>query len=312
MHVGDLDGYGVSTKNTWTANVVIAVHDSSHDPVANATVNGSWSNGATGTAWCITEAGGLCQVSMDWIPKKLPKVDFTVDTVTHASLAYQPASNHDPDEDSDGTTITVSKDGGNQPPVASFTYGCSGLTCDFDASASYDPDGSIVSYAWNFGDESTGGVETTSHTYAAEGIYTVLLTVTDDGGATDADSKQVTVSEGGGGTMHVGDLDGKSTPGKRGRWNATVSIAIHDQDHLSLANATVTGSWSGGATGSSSCTTDGSDQCSVSKSNIKQNVSSVTFTVDSVTHASYDYRPADNHDEEPDSNGTTIIIVYKP
>jgi PKD repeat protein len=312
IHVGDLDGYGVSTKNTWTANVVIAVHDSSHDPVANATVNGSWSNGATGTAWCITEAGGLCQVSMEWIPKKLPKVDFTVDTVTHPSLAYQPASNHDPDGDSDGTTITVSKDGGNQPPVASFTYGCSGLTCDFDASASYDPDGSIVSYAWNFGDESTGSVETTSHTYAAEGTYTVVLTVTDDGGATDADSKPVTVSEGGGGTMHVGDLDGSSAPGKRNRWDATVTITIHDQDESPLANATVTGTWSDGATGSASCTTDGSGQCSVSKVNIKDGVGSVTFTVDMVTHQSNTYSSSDNDDPDPDSNGTTIIVYNKP
>src|SRR5206468_5215169 len=45
---------------------------------------------------------------------------------------------------------------GNRPPVAAFTSTCSGLTCGFNASSSYDPDGTIASYAWTFGDGTTG------------------------------------------------------------------------------------------------------------------------------------------------------------
>ncbi len=84
--------------------------------------------------------------------------------------------------------------GSNQPPVASFTYSVSGLTVNFDASASHDPDGTIVSYAWDFGDGSTGSGKTVSHTYASAGSYTVTLTVKDNNGATSAATNSITIS----------------------------------------------------------------------------------------------------------------------
>jgi subtilisin family serine protease len=82
----------------------------------------------------------------------------------------------------------------NQAPVADFSFTTNGLTASFDASASYDTDGNIVSYAWNFGDGTTGSGVTTSRTYAAAGTYTVKLTVTDNEGATGSIEKNVTVS----------------------------------------------------------------------------------------------------------------------
>jgi len=84
----------------------------------------------------------------------------------------------------------------NQPPVASFAYNCLDITCSFDASGSSDPDGSIVHYAWDFGDGNTGSGVTASHIYAAPGTYSVVLSVTDDDGATDSDTQNVTVSDG--------------------------------------------------------------------------------------------------------------------
>jgi PKD repeat protein len=56
----------------------------------------------------------------------------------------------------------------------------------FDGTASKDPDGSIASYAWTFGDGAKGTGATPSHTYAATGEYTVGLTVTDSAGVTSA------------------------------------------------------------------------------------------------------------------------------
>ncbi len=72
----------------------------------------------------------------------------------------------------------------NQAPTASATSSCSGLSCSFNATASSDPDGSVVSYDWNFGDATPHGTAvTTSHSYARAGTYNVSLVVTDDRGA---------------------------------------------------------------------------------------------------------------------------------
>ena len=91
--------------------------------------------------------------------------------------------------------------GGPLPPVASFSAGqvTDTLTVDFDASASYDPDGTIVDYAWDYGDGNFGTGVTASHTYAAPGSYSVTLTVTGDFGATDQETQDVNVVPSGGG-----------------------------------------------------------------------------------------------------------------
>lgn len=83
----------------------------------------------------------------------------------------------------------------NQKPVPDFTASCEFLNCVFDASASFDPDGSIASYAWQFGDGSTGSGVSVPHIYAASGSYTVYLTVADNEGATAMRGKTVAVAE---------------------------------------------------------------------------------------------------------------------
>jgi PKD repeat protein len=81
----------------------------------------------------------------------------------------------------------------NEAPVASVTHSCLGLTCSFDASGSTDPDGTVTSYSWDFGDGSSGasGVSP-SHVFPAPGSFPVTLTVTDDDGA--SSQAQVNVS----------------------------------------------------------------------------------------------------------------------
>ncbi len=86
-----------------------------------------------------------------------------------------------------------------QPPYASFTYNPYYPSVDepvtFDASSSYDPDGGqIVSYAWNYGDNTTGSGVITTHIYNASGTYAVILKVTDDDGQNATSTQYVSVS----------------------------------------------------------------------------------------------------------------------
>ena len=76
----------------------------------------------------------------------------------------------------------------NVAPTAALSVNCQDLTCTFDASGSSDSDGTIVDYAWDFGDGALGSGESTTHSYSQPGTYTVTLTVTDDDGATDSTS----------------------------------------------------------------------------------------------------------------------------
>jgi PKD repeat protein len=87
-----------------------------------------------------------------------------------------------------------SADGGTkEAPLPSFTASCVLRACTFDASGSTDPDGTIAAFAWTFGDGSTGDGKTTTHTYAADGVYTVKLTVTDDRAVTASTDRVVRV-----------------------------------------------------------------------------------------------------------------------
>jgi len=107
------------------------------------------------------------------------------------------------------TTQPVTVTAPNVAPTASFTASASGLTASLDGSASSDPDGTIASYGWDFGDATTDTGGTASHSYAAAGTYQVTLTVTDNQGAPGTVSKNVTVVAGA--TVYAADTFGRTT-----------------------------------------------------------------------------------------------------
>jgi TRAP-type uncharacterized transport system fused permease subunit len=107
--------------------------------------------------------------------------------------------------------------------------------------------------------------------------------------------------------MHVGDLD-KSTVKRNQNWDCTVTITVHDQAHKLLAGVVITGSWSDGSSSATSCTTNSSGKCSLTRSRVSNSVTSLTFTITEMTKSGYTYNSSDNHDPESDSNGTSIVI----
>jgi len=131
--------------------------------------------GTLSSPWAITDTNGIATVTL--YPSTSPGI-ATI-TATWEGL-------------SQSTTVTI-----NAAPVALFTESAetvdTGEEISFNASDSYDPDGIIVSYFWDFGDGTTAIGVTANHTYVDDGVYTVTLTVTDDRGATDSTSAIKTV-----------------------------------------------------------------------------------------------------------------------
>jgi hypothetical protein len=119
-----------------------------------------------------------------------------------------------------------------------------------------------------------------------------------------------TPTQTGGNEMHVGDLDGSSF-WTGNRWKGSVTIEVHEANEGALANTTVSLSWSGGSSGSGSCTTDGAGRCTVTTRKISGSQSSVTFSVDGLSRSGWSYAASANHDPDNDSDGTTIT-VYRP
>ncbi|MFN4289484.1 MAG: PKD domain-containing protein [Permianibacter sp.] len=119
--------------------------------------------------------------------------------------------------------------GGNQAPLASFNHSVVGLTANF-VDTSTDPDGSIASRSWDFGDGSSSTQANPSKSYASAGSYTVMLTVTDNLGSSASTSKTVTVGAGCPGTTLNGSFSGSNgqtqiQPG--GSWYQSTSAGVH-------------------------------------------------------------------------------------
>ncbi len=200
-------------------------------------VTGYWSTGASGSDQCTTgtTGPGQCEIVKRNLKNNVSGVTFTVSDLSASGSSYDGIDNHDPDGDSNGTTIIILKEAILPSP----------------------------------GDT----------------------------------------------PMHVGDLDGSSTLASKGnKWIATVNVTVHgaiSDGHQPIQGIFVSGSWNGGASGEGSCITDTNGQCSIDKNNLKPNVSSVNFTVKSLSDDSgtYYYEFSENHDTNGDSNPTGISIA---
>ncbi len=117
----------------------------------------------------------------------------------------------------------------NSPPSANFSFSSSGLTASF-TDTSTDSDGTIASRSWNFGDGSSSTSTNPSRTYASAGTYSVTLTVTDNGGATNAITKSVTVSAPTGctpsGTVLCNGTTISGLSATKNNWTSTYTLVV--------------------------------------------------------------------------------------
>jgi len=112
------------------------------------------------------------------------------------SLVVSGSDSSSPPNGGSGTKAVTLQD---RPPLASFTSTPSSATTataiSFNGTASYDPDGTLVSYSWAFGDGATGTGSVVAHSYTLAKTYTVTLTVTDNGGIIGSTTTQVTITD---------------------------------------------------------------------------------------------------------------------
>jgi GH18 family chitinase/PKD repeat protein len=186
-----VSGFEVTTSGNkrWTGYVTVnVVSQDEVTPVNNASVSGTWSDGANGAGNCTTNDAGQCTVSKT---TKNDLLTYTVDNISGSSISYSEAG-HSVTFDSNGIPP-----GENLPPTADVGGPYSGTISDvisFSGSGSNDSDGTIVQYDWNFGDGNTASGMNPTHKYSADGSYAVSLTVTDDKGATDSSSTTSLIS----------------------------------------------------------------------------------------------------------------------
>ncbi len=110
LHVGDLDGSTVTARrNRWDATVEATVHDGDDTPVAGVHVDGTWGGGANGNGTCVTGASGTCSVTITGLKRNRDTATFTVTALSSGDAAFDGAANHDPDGDSNGSTITLTR-----------------------------------------------------------------------------------------------------------------------------------------------------------------------------------------------------------
>ncbi len=201
--------------------------------------------------------------------------------------------------DSEASATTADITEVNDPPVADAGSGQTALVNEnvtFNGSGSYDLDGIITDYEWEFGDGNTETGMTTTHAYGVAGTYTVNLTVTDTGGLTDTDTTMVTITEIPADTMHIDSIEmSKTTIRSRGWYTyATTTVTIVDGAGDPVDGATVSGSWSGLTTDTDSETTGAEGHATLNSDQVKNAAGTFTFTVDAVSLTGWTYDQAAN------------------
>jgi hypothetical protein len=188
----------------------------------------------------------------------------------------------------------------NEPPVvrvsASPSSGPAPLTVNFSSAGSFDPDGSLVSYLWNFGDSTYPPDQTSPnpvHTYIQSGplTYHATLAVADDLGGTASGSVQINITTSTP-TAHVASQSVSRVKLANKRWQAKDLVQVVDGNGTPVSGATVSAQFTGPTSGTTSGITDAVGFATLKSTAAKQAATSWCFTVVSISASGYDYLPS--------------------
>ena len=282
-----------------------------NDDTANVQANGSVAidvlandTDADGDTLTVTNLmsdtpNGTATLNADQTVQYTPDPEFTGnDVFTYRAFDGQDSSNLA------AVTVTVVPSAVNQPPVADAgpnQTAVVGQQVTFSGSGSTDVDGFIADYDWTFGDASGASGAAVTHTYTSAGVFAVVLTVTDDDGATDTDSAAVSVSEPGPNSIHVAGINMRLV-GQFGGWRtfATAEVLVHDQVGSPESGVLVEGHWEGATSDSDSRTTGSSGRVTLRSDVLRKPPSGTTFTfvVDGLSKDDFTYYAGDNVETE--------------
>jgi PKD repeat protein len=177
-------------------------------------------------------------------------------------------------------TGSVPSPSGSPPVAAASVVGSSSgtapLPVSFSSSGSFDPEGSALTYDWDFGDGSTSAEPNPSHTYITPGSYRASLVVKDSTGLSRPASLAVAVQSPPV-LVYVSNIAMSKTISNRGT-QASAVVTIKDAAGNLKSNASVTGTWSGLTTGTSTVKT-GSTGTAKFSSAFTKNAGTFTFKV---------------------------------
>jgi PKD repeat protein len=189
----------------------------------------------------------------------------------------------------------------SQPPVAVVSAaplsGVAPITVNLSSGGSYDPDGSLARFEWNFGDGSPVAVgPTASRMYSNPGAYTATLKVTDNSGLTD--TKSVTVNATNAVTVvpiYVDAIAVTLKSFRNGMAEATAQVTVRDGNGNLVPGATVVGAWSGAVSGTDTDLTASNGVAAIKSGRTKAS-GAFTFTISRISLSGYTYEPTRNRE----------------
>ena len=200
----------------------------------------------------------------------------------------------------DDETTTASKSISvvvNRPPTAAIavTPGTSvfaGQAATFSGAGSTDTDGTIASYAWTFGDGTTGTGVSVSKTYSAVGNYTAQLTVKDNLGATGTKTVAMAVTQNPALVLRVQSI-ALLVQTAAGSKTVRATVKVTNLNGAAVSGVTVAGKWSGVLAGNVSAVTDATGTVVITTAKTKS-TGSETFAVTGLTRSTYVYDATKN------------------